>query len=128
MNDVWAGMMFWMLLFWVAVVALAFAFAAWLFPAASAASQGTTAREILDTRYARGELMPDQYRQMRQELAPEPGWPARTPHTLTVVLILLALILVAVFAGFGMHGGWFGPGYPGQPGEWPRWMPHMWGR
>jgi Na+/proline symporter len=128
MNEVWAGMMFGMLLFWVAVVVLAFAVAAWLFPAASAAPHGTTAREILDARYARGELTPDQYRQMRQELAPEPGRTARTPQALTVVLVLLTLALVAWVAGFGMHGGWFGPGYPGHPGEWPSWMPHMWGR
>jgi uncharacterized membrane protein len=119
-------MMAWMLVFWVLVIVLAFGLAAWLFPGVSAAS-GVTARDILDARYARGELAPEQYRQMRQELAPEPrGRGARIG--LILVLVLAVLVLVAFIGGFGMHGGWPASGYPGRPGDWPAWMPHMWGR
>lgn len=122
----WAGMMVWMLVFWVLVIVLAFGLAAWLFPAAPAAPR-STAREILDSRYARGELTPEQYREMRQELPPEPRG-GGTHFNLILVLILVALVLVTAVGGFGMHGGWPASGYPGRPAEWPAWMPHMWGR
>jgi putative membrane protein len=120
-------MMLWMLVFWAGILVLAFALASWLFPAGPAGSQ-STARDILDARYARGELTRDQYRQMQHELAPESRWRGQNLNILIVVLILAALVLVSAFGGFGMHGGWPGPGYPGRPGEWPSWMPHMWGR
>lgn len=122
----WAGMMAWMLVFWVVVIMLAFGLAAWLFPAAPAAPR-STAHDILDNRYARGELTSEQYRQMRQELAPESQ--GRGSHlNLILVLILAVLVLVTFVSGFGMHGGWSASGYPGRPGDWPAWMPHMWGR
>ena len=122
----WAGMMVWMVVFWVLVIALAFGLAAWLFPVAPAASQ-STARDILDGRYARGDLTGEQYRQMRQELAPESR--GRGAHlNLILGLILAVLVLVTLIGGFGMHGGWPASGYPGRPGDWPAWMPHMWGR
>ncbi len=120
----WAGMMLWMLVFWVGILGLAFALASWLFPTVPGAP-ASTARDILDARYARGELTQEQYRQMREALSPEPQWQARTPTIVVVVLILATLVLVG---GLGMHGGWSGPGYPGRPGEWPSLMPHMWGR
>ena len=121
----WAGMMVSMLGFWVLVIVLAFGLAAWLFPAAPAAPR-STAREILDSRFARGELTQDQYRQMRREFASEAR--ERAAHlNLILGLILVALVLVTAVGGFGMHGGWPGSGYPGRPAEWPAWMPHMWG-
>ncbi len=120
----WAGMLVWMLVFWVGILGLAFALASWLFPAVPLAP-ASTALDILDARYARGELSREQYQQMRRELVPEPRWWGRSLSFLIVVLILAALALVG---SFGMHGGWLGPGYPGRPGEWPSWMPHMWGR
>ena len=120
----WAGMMLWMLVFWVGILVLAFAVASWLFPAVPAASR-PTAREILDARYARGELTREQYRQMQRELAPEPRWGGQNNILIAALILVVALILVA---GLGPHGGWSGPGYPGRPGEWPSWMPHMWGR
>lgn len=58
--------MAWMLIFWVVVV-FAIWVAAWLFP--STVPHPSSAREILDARYARGELSQDQYRQMCQELS-----------------------------------------------------------
>jgi putative oligomerization/nucleic acid binding protein len=124
---VWAGMMVWMLGFWILVIVLAFGLAAWLFPGAAPVAPRSTARDILDSRYARGELTQEQYWRMRQEVAPEPRRPA-AHFNLIVVLILAALVLVTVVGGFGMHGGWPASGYPSQPGEWPTWMPHMWGR
>jgi len=120
----WAGMVLWMLVFWVGILVLAFALASWLFPTVPAASR-STARDILDARYARGELTQEQYRQMQRELAPESGGRGQNLNILIVVLILAALVLVA---GLGMHGAWSGPGYPGRPGDWPSWMPHMGGR
>jgi uncharacterized membrane protein len=125
---VWAGMMLWMLVFWISILVLAFALASWLFPAGPTASS-STARGILDARYARGELTPEQYRQMRRELpAPEPVWRGWNLNIVIIVLILAALVLIATFGGFGMHTGWPNPGYPGRPGGWAPWMPHMWGR
>ena len=121
----WAGMMVWMLVFWVLVIVLAFGLAAWLFPVAPALS-GSTARAILDARYAQGELTQEEYRRVRGELAPEPR--GRGTHlNLILVLILAGLVLVTLIGGFGMHGGWPVSGYPGRPGG-PAWMPHMWGR
>lgn len=110
------GMMAWMLLFWIGVILLAIWIAAWLFPAVPAAPS-PSARDILDARYARGELTPEQYRRMRREIsAPGPRGLSALVAALAVALILLALV--------GMWGGW-GPGY--RPGGWPWWMPHMGG-
>jgi len=121
-------MVVWMLIFWVGILVLAFATASWLFPAGPVASQAI-ARDILDARFARGELTPEQYRQMRQELGSEPRWGRGRFNSLIVVLIVAVLVLVAFAGSFGMLGGWPGPGYPGPPGEGPHWMmPHMWGR
>ncbi len=117
--------MAWMLVFWILVIVLAFGVAAWLFPAAPAGS-GSTARDILDARYARGELTQEEYRRMRGEVAPEPRGRGTHP-SLILALILAVLLLVTFIGGFGMHGGWPASGYPGQPGG-PAWMPHMWGR
>ncbi|OGO40479.1 MAG: hypothetical protein A2Z04_07685 [Chloroflexi bacterium RBG_16_57_9] len=62
-----------MLLFWIGIVALAIGGLSVLFPRTGTASQGTvpprlSAREILDTRYARGELTRAQYEQMVQDI------------------------------------------------------------
>lgn len=121
----WAGMMLWMLVFWVGILVLAFAVGSWLFPTVPVASH-PTAREILDARYARGELTQELYRRMQRELAPEPRWRGQNLNILMVVLILVAALIFV--GGLGMHGGWSNPRYPGRPGEWPSWMPHMWGR
>jgi putative membrane protein len=121
----WAGMMLWMLVFWVGILVLAFAVASWLFPAVPALPH-PTAREILDARYARGELTQEQYRQMQRELAPDSRRGRHNVNILIVALVLVAALVVV--SDLGMHGGWSGPGYPGRPGEWPSWMPHMWGR
>lgn len=73
-----AAMMLWMLVVWTGILGLALTLAAWLFPTVPVAPR-STARDILDSRYARGELTPERYRQMREELAPELGWPGDTP-------------------------------------------------
>jgi len=111
----WGGMMAWMLIFWVVVVVLAIWLAAWLFP--SAAAPRASAREVLDLRYARGELTQDQYRQMRQELTPLRTSPGRR-GVLAVVLLLIVLVLLAILSPWGMHGPWGAPwyGHPGVPG------------
>ncbi len=122
----WAGMMTWMLVFWILVIVLAFGLAAWLFPSAPRAS-GPTARDILDARYARGELTQEQYRQICEELASGPR--RRGAHLgLILGLLLVVLVLLTLVGGFGMHGGWPGADYPGRPGDWPASMSHMWGR
>jgi putative membrane protein len=118
-------MMLWMLVFWAGILILAFAVASWLFPAVPAVSH-PTAREILDARYARGEVTQDQYQQMRRELAPDLPRGKQTVNSLIVALILLVAVILV--ASLGMHSGWSGPGYPSRLGEWPFWVPHMWGR
>lgn len=122
----WAGMLVWMFVFWVTVIVLAFGLAAWLFPTGQGAGR-SNARDILDARYAQGQLTVEQYRSMRQELGPESQQRGRSAGVLIVILVLAALILLASFGGWGMHGGWPGPGYPG-PDSRPFWMPHMWWR
>ncbi|HYM69511.1 MAG TPA: SHOCT domain-containing protein [bacterium] len=112
----WGGMMAWMLIFWVVVVVFAIWLAAWLFP--STAPHPSSAREILDARYARGELSREEYRQMRQELSPPGGlvW-----QRLRIALIIAALLVVLlwILGGWGMHGPW-GPWYhPGPHGWYP---------
>lgn len=117
----WAGMFAWMFLFWIMVIVLAFGLAAWLFPTGPGAVR-SNARDILDSRYARGELTAEQYRTMRAELGTDSQRHGRTAGVFIVVLVLAALIFIASFGGWGMHGGGWGSGYPGQP----FWMPHMW--
>jgi putative membrane protein len=62
----------WMLLFWVAIIALAIWLIGLLFP--SAKKQGDqqndspSAQEILDIRYAQGELTEEQYQKMSQTI------------------------------------------------------------
>jgi putative membrane protein len=102
----WGWMGMWMLIFWAGVVVLAIWVASWLFP--STAPHSSSAREILDLRYARGELTQEQYRQMRQQLAPP------RPRTgqwtvLMIVLVLLALVLLSMAGPWGMHGPWMAP-------------------
>ena len=60
----------WMLLFWGGLIVLALWLIATLFPASPKAPTPPTisAREILDQRYARGELTGEQYQQMRHTL------------------------------------------------------------
>lgn len=107
----WGGMMLWMLIFWVAVVVLAIWAASWLFP--STASPSPSARDILDLRYARGELTPEQYRQMRQEISP-PRPRAGLWGPLLIVVILLVLVLLSMAGPWGTHGPWMAPWY--RPG------------
>ena len=123
----WAGMMVWMAVFWAGILVLAFALASRLFPTGPGASR-SAAHYILHARFARGELTAEQYRQMRQEIAPEPRWGVGrfTPPILALILGVLILVVFAV--GFGMFGGWAGPRLPGGTGGWPLWIPRMWGR
>jgi putative membrane protein len=64
----------WMLLFWGGLILLAVWLIAALFPtsppppSANAPDTPTTARDILDQRYARGELSREQYDEMRQTI------------------------------------------------------------
>lgn len=62
----------WMLLFWGGLIALAVWLISTLFPAATRPSTTTppsaSARDILDGRYARGELTAEQYQDMRHTL------------------------------------------------------------
>jgi putative membrane protein len=67
------GLLF-MLLFWGVLIALAVWAITALFPSgkreqSSPANQNLTARQILDMRYARGELTREQYDLMKQDLA-----------------------------------------------------------
>jgi uncharacterized membrane protein len=119
---VWAGMMGWMLVFWIVVIVLALGLATWLFPAAPAADPASSARAILDARYARDEITQEQYRSMRREIGAGSPGAGRGAWLLIGVLILLALLTVVSFGGPGLYGARPGPGYP------PYGMPHMWGR
>lgn len=102
-----------MLVFWAAVVVLAIWVASWLFP--STALHAFSAREMLDLRYARGELTEEQYRQMRQQLAP-PRRRTGQWSVLIIVLLLVALVLLAMTGPWGMRGPWMAPWYrPGWP-------------
>lgn len=64
----------WMLLFWGGLILLAVWLITVLFPTGSQLSSGNTsdnpigARDILDQRYARGELSREQYDEMRQTI------------------------------------------------------------
>jgi putative membrane protein len=62
----------WMLLFWGVLIFLAVWLVSLLFPAAKnqtpPPSDSPSALEILQTRYARGELTTDQYQEMRQTI------------------------------------------------------------
>ncbi len=62
------GMMLWMVVFWVGVVVLAVWLAGLLFPRMSQGAQSSP-REILNARYARGELTREQYEEMLKEIA-----------------------------------------------------------
>ena len=63
----------WMLLFWGGVILLAVWLISLLFPNVSQTPPNpphalTSAQDILDQRFARGELSAEQYREMRQTL------------------------------------------------------------
>lgn len=64
----------WMLLFWGGLILLAVWLITVLFPASPSSPAANTpdtsagARDILDQRYARGELSREQYEEMRQTL------------------------------------------------------------
>ncbi|MDR7451316.1 MAG: SHOCT domain-containing protein [Armatimonadota bacterium] len=60
-------MWLWMAAFWIGVVALAVWAAGRLFPGVPS-PRTPTPREILDARYARGELTREQYHELRKEL------------------------------------------------------------
>lgn len=62
------GMALWMVLFWVGVVMLAVWLTGLLFPRFSPGVQ-PQARDILQARYARGELTREQYQEMLKEIA-----------------------------------------------------------
>ncbi len=66
------GLLF-MLLFWGVLIALAVWIAGTLFPAANrpmgSANQDRTARQIIDLRYARGELTREQYDLMKRDIS-----------------------------------------------------------
>ncbi len=61
-------MWLWVLAFWISVVVLAVWAAGRLFPRVPS-PRTPTPREILDTRYARGELTREQYQELRKELS-----------------------------------------------------------
>jgi putative membrane protein len=65
------GLLF-MFLFWGALVALAIWLVSALFPRdarpAAPDDQGLSARQILDIRYARGEITREQYETMKQDI------------------------------------------------------------
>jgi len=67
------GLLF-MVLFWGGLIALAIWLVSALFPisgrrpTASGADQPQSSREILDTRYARGEITREEYELMKQDL------------------------------------------------------------
>jgi putative membrane protein len=62
----------WMLLFWSGLIVLVIWLISRLFPTTkqqdSHSDTPPSAREVLDMRYARGELTQEQYQQMRQTL------------------------------------------------------------
>ena len=63
----------WMLIFWGGIILLAVWLISLLFPNDSHSPPdyprtSPSAREVLDQRFARGELSPEQYREMRQTL------------------------------------------------------------
>jgi putative membrane protein len=64
------GMIGGMLLFWVILIVLAVFLVRGLFQSKSSASSGqpTSARQILDQRYARGEITQEQYRLMLNDI------------------------------------------------------------
>ena len=67
--DGWGGGWMWlwgtlMMLSWVAIIAAA----VWLFSRSRDGSQPSRAREILDERYARGELTSEEYRERLEQL------------------------------------------------------------
>lgn len=66
-----------MLLFWGVLVALAIWLVSALFPRtvrpAASGEQNLTARQILDRRYARGEITRQQYELIKQEISEDLG-------------------------------------------------------
>jgi putative membrane protein len=63
----------WMLIFWGGIILLALLLISLLFPNDSHSStnhprSSSAARDILDQRFARGELSPEQYQEMRQTI------------------------------------------------------------
>jgi putative membrane protein len=63
----------WMLLFWVGLIILAIWLVGLLFPSTktrqdTANRRTLSAQEILNTRYAQGELTAEQYQEMRQTM------------------------------------------------------------
>ena len=66
-----------MLLFWGALVALAVWLVGTLFPRtgrpAGSGGRDLTARQILDRRYARGEIAREQYELMKQDISENTG-------------------------------------------------------
>jgi putative membrane protein len=70
----WLGMGVMMLLFWGGLVVLAVLLVRALFPSGQplppgASGREPTAREILDQRYARGDITHEQFEQMKRDLA-----------------------------------------------------------
>jgi uncharacterized membrane protein len=66
----WFGaMVLWMVVFWVGVVVLALWVAGLLFPRMPAAPPQSTPRDILDARYARGELTRERYYELLKEFS-----------------------------------------------------------
>jgi putative membrane protein len=71
MNGYGMGGWFGMGLWWILLVALVVALGAWVFMRAgdSPPAPRETARDILDKRYARGEIGRDEYEQKKRDLA-----------------------------------------------------------
>jgi putative membrane protein len=73
-NGWWSAagpwMMLMMLVFWAAVIVGIVLLVKWLVeqPTASTGTRRQSPLDILNERYARGELTPDQYQQMRRDL------------------------------------------------------------
>ena len=66
----WTGGWVFMTVFWVALIALVVWAVAALFPRGRGGGDvgGESPRDVLDRRYARGELDAETYRQMREDL------------------------------------------------------------
>ncbi len=74
MHTLWGGSMIWAGVFWIVVLVAAVALVWWIARGASGAAyrdprgRAPTAREILDERYARGEIDREEYLERRADL------------------------------------------------------------
>jgi putative membrane protein len=69
MMGMGGPMMLAMLLFWTMLIVALVLLVHWLWTGRAAFAMNATARDILDQRYARGELDPEEYQRRRAELS-----------------------------------------------------------